>query len=88
MFKKTLLAGAALSALVIGASTAQAGYGYSFGYGHNHHHNDFLNYSYNDYSDYSPSCYYESRPVTIKLWDDYSYSYYFKTIYRQVKVCY
>ena len=28
-----------------------------------------------------------SRPVTIRVWDDYSYSYIYKTIYRSYKVC-
>ena len=86
MFKKTLIAAAALSTLALGATTADAdGYGNSYGYGHNHHYSN--SYSY-DYTDYSPTCYYESQPVTLKIWDDYSYSYTFKTIYRQVKVCY
>jgi ribosome recycling factor len=29
----------------------------------------------------------ESRPITIRVWDDYSYSYIYKTIYRSYKVC-
>jgi len=32
-------------------------------------------------------CHYESRPVTIRVWDDYSYSYIYRTIYRSYKIC-
>jgi hypothetical protein len=76
MFKKTLIAAAALSMLALGATAANAhGYqGHHFGY-------NFV------FSNYDSDCYYESRPVTIKIWDDYSYSYYFKTVYRNVRVC-
>ena len=84
MFKKTLITAAALATLAFGASAANAGYGISIGYGHGHGH---FNYSL-DLSDYDSSCYYVVRPVTIKVWDDYSYSYYFKTINRKVRVCY
>jgi hypothetical protein len=82
MFKKTLIAAAALSTLMLGASAANAGYGISIGYGHGHHGH----YSLNLY-DYD-SCYYVQRPVTIRVWDDYSYSYFLKTVYRSVRVCY
>lgn len=75
MFKKILLSAAALTALVLGASSAEAGYGYG-GYGY--HYRPHYSYSY---------CHYESRPITIRVWDDYSYSYYYKTIYRSYKVC-
>ena len=88
MFKKTLITVAALSTLALGATAADAhGYGNSYGYGYGNDHQYTNSYSY-DYMDYSPICYYESQPVTLKIWDDYSYSYTFKTIYRQVKVCY
>lgn len=93
MFEKTLLAAAALSFMALGAtSPAHATYGNGH---HNKHRYNFSynaypwlnNYSYKSYV-YQPSCYYERRPVTLKLWDNYSYSFYFKTIYRDVKVCY
>jgi hypothetical protein len=79
MFKKTLIAAAALSMLALGTSAANAHGHHGYGHGFN-----FVL----DLSDYDGDCYYRSRPVTIKLWDDYSDSYYFKTVYRQVKVCY
>jgi hypothetical protein len=76
MLKKILLSAAALTALALGASSAEAGYGYGYGgYGSYRPH---YSYSY---------CHYVSRPVTIRVWDDYSYSYYYKTIYRSYKVC-
>ena len=44
---------------------------------------------YADYPSYSYSiCHYETRPVTLRIWDQYSYSYYFKTVYRDVRICY
>ena len=80
MFKKTLIA-AALSTLALGATTADAhGYGDSYGYGYGHH-SEYTSYS------YQPSCYTESRPLTIRVWDDYSCEYVFKTIYRDYNVC-
>jgi hypothetical protein len=76
MFKKILLSAAALSGLVLFASQADAGYGYGYGgYGYKHYRH---HYSY---------CHYVKRPVTIRVWDDYSYSYFYKTIYRSYKVC-
>jgi hypothetical protein len=80
MLKKILLSAVALSGLVLGVSQAEAHYGYGgYGYGYSHYQPHYsYNYSY---------CHYESRPVTIRLWDDYSYSYYYKTIYRSYKVC-
>jgi hypothetical protein len=91
MFKKTLIATAALATLAFGASAANAGYGISIGYGHGYGHGHghgrgHYNYTL-DLSDYD-DCSYVVRPVTIKVWDDYSYSYYFKTIHRKVRVCY
>jgi hypothetical protein len=82
MFKKTLIA-AALSTLALGATTADAhGYGDSYGYGYGYgHHSEYTSYS------YQPSCYTESRPLTIRVWDDYSCEYVFKTIYRDYNVC-
>ena len=81
MFKKTLIAAAALSTLALGATTADAhGYGNSYGYGYGHH-SEYTSYS------YQPSCYTESRPMTIRVWDDYSCEYVFKTIYRDYNVC-
>jgi hypothetical protein len=89
MFKKTLIATAALATLAFGASAANAGYGISIGYGHGYGHgHGHGHYNYTlDLSDYD-DCSYVVRPVTIKVWDDYSYSYYFKTIHRKVRVCY
>jgi hypothetical protein len=61
-------------------SQAEAGYGYGYGaYGY-HHYRPHYSYSYS-------YCHYVSRPVTILVWDDYSYSYIYKTIYRSYKVC-
>jgi predicted GNAT superfamily acetyltransferase len=81
MFKKTLIAAAALSTLALGATTADAhGYGNSYGYGYGHH-SEYTSYS------YQPSCYTESRPLTIRVWDDYSCEYVFKTIDRDYNVC-
>ncbi len=77
MFKKTLITVAALSTLALGATAANA-HGYGYGYGH---HSEYTSYS------YQPSCYTESRPVTIQVWDDYSCEYAFKTIYRDYNVC-
>ncbi len=63
MFKKILLAAAALSTLVLGASAANAGYGY--GYGHGYGYGYGYGYGHAHYTDYSyqPSCYTQSRPV-------------------------
>jgi hypothetical protein len=74
MFKKILLSAAALSGLVLCASQAEAGYGYGYGYGHYRPH-----YS---YSCYEPHCYSVSHPVTIRVWEDYSCEYIFRTVYR------
>ena len=88
MFKKILLTTAALSAMIFGASTANATYG-----GHGHHYSYGYNYrpayshSYS-YSSYQPSCYYKSVPVTIRVWNDYYCEYTYKTVYRSVKSCY
>ena len=84
MFKKILLSAAALSALVLGASQAEAGYGYGYGYGYSYKH--YKPY-YRTYSYYRPHCYSVTKPVTIRVWDDYSYSYFYKTIYRDIRIC-
>ena len=42
---------------------------------------------YRSYSYYRPHCYTSTRPVTIRVWDDYSYSYIYRTIYRDYRVC-
>jgi hypothetical protein len=80
MFKKILLSAVALTGLVLGASQAEAGYGYGYGgYGYNHYRPHYsYSYSY---------CHYVNRPVTIRVWDDYSYEYIYKTIYRSYRVC-
>ena len=75
MFKKILLSAAALTALALGASSAEAGYGYGYG-GYGYHYRPHYSY-----------CHYVSRPVTIRVWDDYSYSYFYKTIYRDIRIC-
>ena len=71
-FKKILLSAAALSGLFLFASQAEAGYGYGYSYGYGH---------------YKPHCYSVTKPVTIRVWDDYSYSYFYKTIYRDYRIC-
>jgi len=65
MFKKILLSAAALSGLFFFASQAEAGYGYSYGYKHYKPH-------YRSYSYHKPHCYSVTKPVTIRVWDDYS----------------
>jgi hypothetical protein len=60
-------------------SQAEAGYGYGYG-GYGYHYRPHYSYSYS-------YCHYESRPVTIRVWDDYSYSYIYRTIYRSYKIC-
>jgi hypothetical protein len=81
MFKKILLSAVALSGLMLGASQADAHYGYGYGYGYGYsHYQPHYSYSYSQ-------CYYANRPVTIRVWDDYSYSYIYKTIYRSYRVC-
>ena len=93
MLKKTLIAAAALTIMALGAASPAAAH---YNNGGNKHYN-FSWYSgypwwVNSYAfktyNYQPSCHYETRPVTLKIWDEYSYSYYFKTVYRDVKVCY
>jgi hypothetical protein len=89
MFKKTLIAAAALSTLVLGASAANAGYaygGYGHGYGYGYGHGYGYGYGYH-HTEYQPSCYSESRPVTIRVWDDYSCEYVFRTIFRSYQIC-
>jgi hypothetical protein len=87
MFKKTLIAAVALSALALGASQADAhGYGYGYGgYGHGYGGYGY-GYGYH-HTHYQSSCYAESRPVTIRVWDDYSCEYVFRTVYRSYQVC-
>jgi hypothetical protein len=29
----------------------------------------------------------QDAPVTLKIWDPFTYSYYFKTVYRNVRIC-
>ncbi|HEY8276469.1 MAG TPA: hypothetical protein VIG52_05670 [Methyloceanibacter sp.] len=82
MFKKILLTIAALSAVMFGASAANAHYNNGYGYGHSY------NYRPAYYSSYQPSCYYKSVPVTIRVWNDYYCQYTYKTVYRSVKSCY
>lgn len=94
MFKNTLIAAATLATLMLGASAANAGYGISVGYGgyghggygHGYGHHGYGHYSL-QFTDYNSDCYVTTRPATIRVWDDYSDSYFFKTIYRQVRVC-
>jgi hypothetical protein len=78
MFKKTLIAAAALAAFAFAVPQAQAGYGYGHGHGHGHaHYGHHWNYSYGGCWVY--------RPVTIRVWSDYAF---YKTIYRRINVCY
>ena len=79
MLKKTLIAAAALTAVALGAASPASA-----------HYQGCYNLSvYADYPSYSySSCHYETRPVTLRIWDQYSYSYYFKTVYRDVRICY
>jgi hypothetical protein len=84
MFKKTLIAGAALAALAFAMPQAQAGYGYGHGHGHGHgygHHGH--SYGWN----YGGGCW-TQRPVRIRVWSDYAYGYVYKTVYRSLNVCY
>ena len=86
MFKNILMTAAALSAMMFGASAANAHYnshGYNYGYSYNYR----PAYSYS-YSSYQPSCYYKSIPVTIRVWNEYYCEYTYKTVYRSVKSCY
>ena len=67
MFKKILMTAAALSAMMFGASAANAtyGYGYNHGYSYGYSYRPAYSHSYS-YSHYQPSCYYKSVPVTIR----------------------
>jgi len=68
--RKTLIALAlAAAALAGGTSASQAGYGHSYGY----------NYGYQPTYYYQPVC----HTVTFQVWDDYSYTY----VYRTKQVC-
>lgn len=82
MFKKTLIAAAALAALAFAMPQAQAGYGYGYGHGHGHGHHGHY------YKKYSYGGCYVRRPVTIRVWSDYAYRYIYKTVYRSINVCY
>jgi hypothetical protein len=79
MFKKTLIAAAALAAFAFAVPQAQAGYGYGHGQGHGH---------YGHHWGYSYGGCWVSRPVAIRIWSDYAYGYIYKTIYRRINVCY
>ena len=71
--RKTLIALAlAAAALAGGTSASQAGYGHHYGYN---------SYSYG----YQPTYYYQPvcHTVTFQVWDDYSYTY----VYRTRQVC-
>jgi hypothetical protein len=81
MFKKTLIAAAALAAFAFAVPQAQAGYGYGYGHGHGHGHGHYGHH-------YSYGGCWRSRPVTIRVWSDYAYHYIYKTIYRRINVCY
>jgi hypothetical protein len=89
MMKKTLIAAAALTVMVLGAASPASAH-YNNGYRYNFSYSGYPwwanSYAYKAYN-YQPSCHYGTRPVTLKIWDEYSYSYYFKTVYRNVKIC-
>ena len=73
--RKTLIALAlAAAALAGGTSASQAGYGHHYGYN-----------SYGYSSGYQPTYYYQPvcHTVTFQVWDDYSYTY----VYRTKEVC-
>ena len=76
MLKKTLIAATALSAVALGAASPASA-----------HYKGHYNFSwYAGYPSWSYSiCHYETRPLTLKIWDPYTYSYYFKTVYRDVQ---
>ena len=78
MLKKTLIAATALSAVTLGAASPASA-----------HYKGHYNFSwYAGYPSWSYSiCHYETRPLTLKIWDPYTYSYYFKTVYRDVRIC-
>ncbi len=78
MLKKTLIAATALSAVALGAASPSSA-----------HYKGHYNFSwYAGYPSWSySSCRYETRPLTLKIWDPYTYSYYFKTVYRDVRTC-
>ncbi|MGC2409027.1 MAG: hypothetical protein WA441_03240 [Methyloceanibacter sp.] len=48
-----------------------------------HYYNSYSSYQ----PSYQPSCYTQPRPVTIRVWDDYSWEFIFKTVYRDYRVC-
>ncbi|MCJ7527369.1 MAG: hypothetical protein MUO37_04540 [Methyloceanibacter sp.] len=80
MMKKILLSAATLSVVALGAaSPASAKSNFSLYIG-----TPWLSaYSY----DYPSSCTYESRLVTIKVPNGYG-GYYFKKVWRDIRVCY
>jgi hypothetical protein len=80
MLKKTLVAAAALTVMALGAASPAAAH-------YKGHHNFSWYAGYPSWNSYS-SCHYETRPVTLKIWDQYSYGYHFKTVYRDVRICY
>jgi hypothetical protein len=79
MLKKTLIAATALSAVALGAASPASA----------HYKATTIIFSwYAGYPSWSySSCHYETRPLTLKIWDPYTYSYYFKTVYRDVRIC-
>jgi hypothetical protein len=87
MLKQTAIAFAAVAALGLGAvgsaTTAEAGYKGKGGH-HYHLYGGGKRFSYH----YGPKCHWKSRPVRIKVWDDYSYGYIWKTTHRRYRVCY
>ena len=70
MLKTTLITAAALSLMVLGASTAQAG---------GKHHKFYWDYSFVLSDD--DDCEWESHPVKIKVWDDDG-DYHWKTVWK------
>jgi hypothetical protein len=87
MFKQTLITAAALTAMAFGASQADA-HGYGYSYNNNYSYDYGHRNSYYSYTQYQPSCYTQSRPITIRVWDEYYCEYVFKTVYRDYNVCY
>jgi hypothetical protein len=80
MLKKTLIAATALSAVVLGAASPAAAH-------YKGHYNFSWYAGYPGWNSYS-SCHYETRPVTLMIWNPYTYSYRLTTVYRDVRICY
>jgi hypothetical protein len=79
MLKKTLIAAAALTVMVLGATSPAAA--------HYKGHYNFSWYVGSPSYAYRQDCSYEPRLITIRVWNGYG-GYYFKKVWRDVRVCY